>query len=122
MPGATVSDFFVPNPNLQPEKSKSWEATVRGPSSKTFSWRATYFDNKVDDLIVYVFPTVENVAKAHIRGAEHRLDLEFHSKSGALGHLAVPPRRFRPHNDGSIRHWRCHAPGPTNRSGCRWWR
>src|SRR5438874_13833636 len=23
----------------------------------------------------------------HIHGAEHRLDLEFHSKSGALGHL-----------------------------------
>lgn len=65
-----VSDFYVPNSLLKPEKSKSWEASIRGPASNAFSWRATYYDNKIDDLIVYVFPTVENVAKARIRGVE----------------------------------------------------
>jgi vitamin B12 transporter len=65
-----VSDFFVPNPNLESEKSESTEVSLRGPSSKWYSWRVTAYDNRVEDLIVYVFPTVENVAKARIRGVE----------------------------------------------------
>jgi len=69
-----TSDFYVPNPFLQPEKSKSYEATLRGPASKVFAWRATYFDNRIDDLIVYTFPTVANVNKARIRGAELNAD------------------------------------------------
>jgi vitamin B12 transporter len=37
-------------------------------------WRITYFDNKIEDLITYVFPTVENVKRAHIKGVEASID------------------------------------------------
>src|SRR5260370_35897306 len=73
----------------------------------------------------------------HIRGAEHRLDLEFHLKSGAaLRHATIPLRILRKNfefgrllrlrgRDLSVRHgdrhWGCHAPGPTSRLACRRW-
>ena len=58
---APPSDFYVANPDLRPEKSTSRELSLRGAVPSKVSWRLTGFDNRIDDLISYVFPTVENV-------------------------------------------------------------
>ena len=67
--------FFVPNPNLRPETSYSKEAGVNYQTgSHRFS--VTYFDNHIDNLIVFVSDpvtfvgTVQNLSSARIRGVE----------------------------------------------------
>jgi vitamin B12 transporter len=69
-----TSDFYVPNPNLRPEKSEGWEAAWRAPASSQWQWRVTVFDNRIDDLIAYTFPTVENVKRARVKGVEASID------------------------------------------------
>jgi vitamin B12 transporter len=67
------SDFYQPNAQLQPEQSKSTEISLRSEGGP-IGWRATAFDNRIEDLIVYVFPTVENVKRARIKGVELAAD------------------------------------------------
>ncbi len=67
---APPSDFYVPNPNLRPEQSRNTEVSVRSDPKSAWSWRLTWFDNEIEDLITYVFPTVENVRRARIKGVE----------------------------------------------------
>ena len=62
------------NPDLRPEKSSSRELSVRSDAKSALRWRLTAFDNRIDDLIAYVFPTVENVKRARIRGLEATVD------------------------------------------------
>jgi vitamin B12 transporter len=69
-----ASDFYVPNPNLRPEQSDGWEAAWRAPVASPWQWRVTYFDNRIEDLITFVFPTVENVKRARIKGLEASID------------------------------------------------
>ena len=64
------SDFYQPNPALKPERNESWELGVKSPANTPFQWRMTAYDNRIEDLIAYVFPTVENVNRARIRGLE----------------------------------------------------
>jgi vitamin B12 transporter len=64
-----TSDFYVPNPSLEPETNRSSEYSIRS-TQRGYAWRVTYYDNRVEDLIAYVFPTVVNVDKARIRGVE----------------------------------------------------
>jgi len=66
-----TSDFYVGNPNLRPERNRSREVSIRpeNPTSK-FNWRVTAFDNRIEDLVVYVYPTVLNVNRARIKGVE----------------------------------------------------
>lgn len=71
---APPSDFYVANPELRPEKSTSRELSVRADAKSPVHWRLTGFDNRIDDLIAYVFPTVENVKRARIRGLEATVD------------------------------------------------
>jgi vitamin B12 transporter len=76
----TINDLFFPgfsNPNLEPERSTSWEIGV-----DQRLWRdrirggVTYFNQKFTDLIQFVFdPTTflfipENVGRARIQGVE----------------------------------------------------
>jgi vitamin B12 transporter len=68
-----VSDFYVPNPALQPERSTSIEARWRLPALAGWNSSLIYFDNRIEDLIQYVFPTVENVRNATIRGTQVEL-------------------------------------------------
>ena len=68
-----TSDFYVPNPGLQPERSTSIEARWRLPALAGWNASIIYFDNKIEDLIVYVYPTVENVRNATIRGTQVEL-------------------------------------------------
>jgi len=67
-----TSDFYVPNPNLRPEQNKSTEIAVRSGTSRLvpFDWKVVAFDNRIDDLIAYTFPTVVNVNSARIKGVE----------------------------------------------------
>jgi len=70
----TFNDLYFPfagNPNLKAEESKSWDAGLdwqRG--SQRLS--ATYFQNRISDLIVFDLNTFlpENLAEARIRGGE----------------------------------------------------
>jgi vitamin B12 transporter len=64
-----TSDFYVPNPSLKPETNQSSEYSLKS-TQRGYAWRITYYDNRIEDLIAYVFPTVVNVDKARIRGVE----------------------------------------------------
>jgi len=67
---------FTPNPDLRPESSHSKEVGVNYQvGANRFS--ATYFDNHIDDLIIFVVTnpatfagTVENLSSARIKGVE----------------------------------------------------
>ena len=65
-----ASDFYQPNPDLKPERNESVELSLRSPVSSPLAWRVTAYDNRIEDLITFVFPTVLNVDKARIRGIE----------------------------------------------------
>ncbi len=67
---APASDFYVPNPSLRPEQSTSREVAFRSEPVAGWRGRLTAFDNRIEDLITYVFPTMENVRRARIRGIE----------------------------------------------------
>jgi vitamin B12 transporter len=77
-----TSDFYVANPGLQPERSTSMEARWRLPAPAGWNASIIYFDNKIEDLIVYVYPTVENVRDATIRGTQVEL-------RGVLGEFTI---------------------------------
>jgi vitamin B12 transporter len=67
-----ISDFYHPNPDLQPEQSKSYELAFRSAPTAPFQWKLAAFDNHYDGLITYSFEqaTVLNVARARARGIE----------------------------------------------------
>ncbi|WP_424135870.1 TonB-dependent receptor plug domain-containing protein [Roseomonas chloroacetimidivorans] len=72
-----ITGYFQGNPNLRPETSKGWEAGVAfdiplGARSDFASLGATYFENRLRDLINYdaFFTSLENIDRARIKGAE----------------------------------------------------
>ncbi|HVS26945.1 MAG TPA: TonB-dependent receptor [Burkholderiales bacterium] len=74
----TLNDLYFPgfsNPNLQPERSRSYETGVNLQVGN-HRLSLTYFDNRITDLIVFVFDPVtftgmpQNINQAHIKGAE----------------------------------------------------
>lgn len=67
---APPSDFYRSNAALRPEKSESREVSLKALPGAAVQWRIAAFDNRVEDLIVFVAPTVENVGRARIRGVE----------------------------------------------------
>lgn len=69
-----ASDYYVPNPALRPERGESTELSMRSPPGARWPWRVTAFDHRIEDLITYVFPTMENVRRARIRGVETTLE------------------------------------------------
>ncbi len=71
-----IPGFFDPNPDLQPEKSRSTEFSAEGlPSRSSFKWKVTAFQNRLDDLIVFSpsEQTALNVANARVRGIEAKI-------------------------------------------------
>lgn len=74
------------NPNLKPEKSKSWDLGVEAEFGKGYG-SLTYFDNDVDNLIASIpkgkdsnghnLHRYENVNKARIKGLENTLGYHF---------------------------------------------
>ena len=69
-----ASGFYQPNPALDPEKSRSREVSVRSLPGAPWQWRITAFETRIEDLIVYVGPGVENVDRARIRGVEASIE------------------------------------------------
>ena len=64
--------FFVGNPDLEAEKSKNFGVGLLG-NTDWGTWGVHAFQNKIRDLLVYQFPTTENVAEAKIKGIEFDL-------------------------------------------------
>jgi vitamin B12 transporter len=70
--------FTIGNPELEPERTVSWEASVEHRVAGNVSLGATYFDQRFRDLIQYVegdastefLGTNENLAAALARGVE----------------------------------------------------
>lgn len=61
--------FFVGNPDLNPEKSKSYGLGL--VATPTWGqWSIQTYKTEVRDLLLYVFPTTKNVNKAKIKGIE----------------------------------------------------
>ena len=70
--------FFIPNPDLRPERSRSKEVGLNYQvGADRFS--ATYFDNRITDLIVFVVTnpdpvtfegTVQNLNRTRVKGTE----------------------------------------------------
>jgi len=67
--------FFVGNPDLKPEKSKNYGLGLTSDTSWGH-WGLQAYQTEVRDLLNYVFPTTENIAKAKIKGLE--LDVATH--------------------------------------------
>ncbi len=74
----SFNDLYYPgfgNPDLQPEQGRNREVGF-DYTSKSQRFAATYFDNRISELIVFVFDPASgsvlpvNVAKARIRGLE----------------------------------------------------
>lgn len=63
--------WFRGNPDLSPEKSKNVELGLNWQGGG-HSLTAHVYRNRIDDLIVYVFPTMENIADARIDGISLR--------------------------------------------------
>ncbi|MDH5631824.1 MAG: TonB-dependent receptor [Gammaproteobacteria bacterium] len=78
-----TATYFVGNPDLLPETSHSSELGIRG-NHALLSWELNAYRTSIEDLIAYSFPTVVNINKAEIKGAEARVS----SRIGGL-HIAA---------------------------------
>jgi vitamin B12 transporter len=72
-----ASGFATGNPDLDPERSRSWEVGAEHAFGDLVRFRVTYFDQSLRDLIQYTFtppqpggPNFYNVAGATSRGVE----------------------------------------------------
>jgi vitamin B12 transporter len=89
--GGFASVVYQANPLLKPERSESREISWRSGGGGA-QWRITAFDNRIDDLITYVFPTVLNVEHARIRGVEASIDANWWSTRWHASITAQKPR------------------------------
>ena len=67
-----IPGFFRGNPDLEAERSTSWEVGWETDIGRWATVSALYFDNRVRNLINFdpTFTTLENVDRARIRGGE----------------------------------------------------
>ena len=70
----TFNDMYAPaiwggNPNLRPERSRDREAGIHYAAGGQ-QFDATWFDNRVSDLITYQFPSNVNLSQVRIDGME----------------------------------------------------
>lgn len=82
----TFNDLYNPawggNPNLRPEKARSWEAGLQYASGP-WTARLVHFDTRTRDLIVYQWPAGNvNLKRAEVDGWEL-------SASGQLGNIQI---------------------------------
>ena len=85
---------YSPNPALAPERSKSYEISLKSASGSPLQWRLTAFDNRLDNLIVFSFAagTVLNVARARVRGIEASLETRWLDTTWSARFTAQRPR------------------------------
>jgi vitamin B12 transporter len=80
----TINDLFFPdfgNPGLEPERSASWEVGAdQALWQRRLRLQATYFHNRFEDLIQFVFAggvfLPQNVARARTQGVEVGAELD----------------------------------------------
>jgi vitamin B12 transporter len=72
-----ATGFVIGNSDLDPERSRSWEVGLEHTQGDHVTLQATYFDQRIEDLIQYTFapanpgdPNYYNVAGAASRGVE----------------------------------------------------
>jgi vitamin B12 transporter len=72
-----ATGFVIGNPDLDPERARSWEVGIEHSVRDGMSIQATYFEQRFEDLIQYTFapptsgdPNYYNVAGAASRGLE----------------------------------------------------
>jgi vitamin B12 transporter len=72
---------YTANANLQPERSKSYEYTLKSDAKAALQWRVTAFDHRFENLLVFTFTptgsTVVNAARARARGIEATFEAEW---------------------------------------------
>jgi len=85
---------YSPNPALLPERSKSYEVSLKSAPTAPLQWRLTGFDNRLDNLIVFSFAagTVLNVARARVRGIEASLETRWLDTAWSARFTAQRPR------------------------------
>ncbi len=97
-PGVGGGDDFRGNPDLEPETSRSREVGVEQTlaiGDADVGWGATYFDNRIRDLITASadMTTLQNIASAHIEGVESFVSLEIAKGFGVrLDHTVMRAR------------------------------
>ncbi|HEY1205745.1 MAG: TonB-dependent receptor [Bryobacteraceae bacterium] len=63
--------YALGNPALRPEKTVSYDAgLIREWFARRLETEVSAFDNSFQDLIVYVYPTWQNIEASHARGLE----------------------------------------------------
>lgn len=91
------SFFYGGNPELDPERSKTYEVQLRGEHWQT-QWSLSAYRTEVDDLIAVVsdpvtwFSRPENVNEARLQGLELSLSREILGWQAALSASVVDPR------------------------------
>ncbi|RRV38289.1 TonB-dependent receptor [Pseudomonas sp. o96-267] len=92
-----TSSFYGGNPDLAPERSKTYEAQLRGDHMDT-RWSLSAYRTEVEDLITVVsdpvtfFSTPMNVNKARLQGLELSVERELLGWHVALGASLLDPR------------------------------
>ncbi len=68
---------YMGSANLNPEKSNSFEAMLRG-DHKLFNWKLTFFKNHYKDRIIYYYEAYafKNISKADIKGIEAEIGFD----------------------------------------------
>ncbi len=89
---APPSDFYRSNPALRPEQSKSREISLKALPAAPVQWRIAAFENRIENLIVFVAPTVENVGRAEIRGVEASVETSWWGARWRAAFTAQKPR------------------------------
>ncbi|WP_457788045.1 TonB-dependent receptor domain-containing protein [Pseudomonas sp. PL-6] len=92
-----TSSFYGGNPNLAPERSKTYEVQLRGEHLDS-RWSLSAYRTEVEDLITVVsdpltfFSTPMNVNQARLQGLELSLEREVLGWQAALGASLLDPR------------------------------
>jgi vitamin B12 transporter len=96
----TFNDLYFPgfgNPDLEPERARSYEVGVSGGYSSV-RWSLTAYESRVDDLIVYDarIQLPNNLNEARIRGVELDANASFADWTLGLGYAGIDPRNRSP--------------------------
>ncbi len=92
----TFNDLYFPgfgNPNLEPERARSYEVGLSGAGGAV-RWSLSAYESRIDDLIVYDarIQLPNNLNEARIRGVEVDASAAFESWTLGLGYAGVDPR------------------------------
>lgn len=85
--------YYLPNPDLRPERSRSTEVSVKSVGMQPVQWRVTAFDNRLTDLVTLTETSVTNLDRARIRGVELTGEVTWWGVRARERDRATAPRR-----------------------------